>query len=106
LNGLTNLPLPQNNTEYNWLLVMNAGQQTLLKLLYPKSLNLSPENFDRIDSLYNSILSIKSISIAQPIVDRSIQLGRDIANSIYSWSQTDGGYNGFQRNFDPTYVFP
>src|SRR4051812_30899144 len=40
LNGLTNLPLPQNNSEYNWLIVLNAGQQTLLKLLYPKSLNL------------------------------------------------------------------
>ena len=31
LNGLNNLPLPQPNTEYNWLLALNAGQQTMLK---------------------------------------------------------------------------
>jgi hypothetical protein len=106
LNGLTNLPLPQPNTKYDWLLVMNAGQQTILKLLYPASINLMPENSDRIDSLYNSILSLKSYGLAQNIVDRSVQLGKDIANSIYNWSQSDGGHDGFQRNFDPTYVFP
>src|SRR5215217_5937949 len=106
LNGLSNLPLPEANMEYNWLLALNAGQETMLKLLYPKTQNISESNFARIDSLYNSVLSKKTAGSSQPVIDRSVKFGTDIAMAIYSWSQTDGGDNGFKRNFDPMFVFP
>src|SRR5215213_6894869 len=48
LNGLGALPMPEMNVEYNWLLSLNAGQQTMLKLLYPKTLNISEDDFVRI----------------------------------------------------------
>lgn len=106
LNGLTGLPLPQANAEYNWLVALNAGQQTMLKLLYPKAANISETDFLRIDSLYNSILVQEAMGISQTLIDRSVQFGKDIANAIYAWSQTDGGHEGFRKNFDPAYIFP
>jgi hypothetical protein len=106
LNGLASLPLPQGGTDYNWVLAMNAAQQTMLKLLYPSPENLLIEDFQAIDALYDNVLSQKGQGVSQAIVDRSVQFGKDIANAIYTWSTTDSGNNGFKKNFDPSYPFP
>jgi hypothetical protein len=106
LNGLNNLPIPQPNTEYNWLLALNAGQQTMLKYLYPDAINIASVEFAKIDELYNNIRSQKTTGSSQAVIDRSIKFGQDIANAIYTWSKTDGGDSGYKRNFDPFYNFP
>ena len=106
LNGLNNLPLPLPNMEYNWLIAMNAAQQTMLKYLYPNVSNLPEEEFVKIDALHNTVLAQKGNGFSQAVIDRSVKFGQDVANAIYTWSKTDGGDSGYKRNFDPSYQFP
>jgi hypothetical protein len=39
------------------------------------------------------------------VVDRSVQRGRDVADAIFAWSRSDGGHEGYLRNFPP-YIPP
>ena len=48
LNGLGNLPLPEQNVAYNWQLVLNAGQAEIIRNIY---IQTSDKNKAKIDSL-------------------------------------------------------
>ncbi len=106
LNGLNGLPEFASEKEYNPIIVLNQGQKTLLKLLYPSGLNLSSANSNKIDDLAKSIeqAELNNTDILKLV--RSKQLGDRIANLIFEWSKTDGGFEGFKRNFDPSFSFP
>jgi hypothetical protein len=105
LNGLSLLP-PDMNQSYHWLIALNAGQETLLKLLYPAPGNSHRFVHERIDSLSRAILANLSKGVAKSVVDRSVAFGRETAQAIFDWSATDGGHEGFKRNFDPSVSFP
>jgi hypothetical protein len=105
LNGLT-LPVPETGKSYHWALSLNASQQKLLKLLYPVPENSHGFIHNRIDSLAAGILKQYSGNISPEVVNRSVQFGELIAQSIYNWSITDGGDKAYKRNFDPSYTFP
>jgi hypothetical protein len=105
LNGLT-LPLQEAGKDYQWLLSLNAAEDTLLKLLYPVPDNSHRYVHQRIDSLTNAVYEKQKNGIDPETVNRSVQFGRAIALAIYQWSLTDGGNEGYKRNFDPAYVFP
>ena len=104
LTGLNNLPQPETGVSYNWTLVANAGQHHLLKLLYPVPDNLG--SHAQVDQLFSLIQSRESNGLPGTTINRSIQLGKAIAQTIYEWSKTDGGHEGFKRNFDPNFIFP
>lgn len=105
LNGLS-LPLPDAGKSYHWILSLNAAQQTLLKLLYPVPANSHRFIHERIDSLATAIHTTNAKSTDPEIVSRSVQFGDAIASAIYQWSLTDGGDQGYSRNFDPGFAFP
>jgi hypothetical protein len=106
LNGLNNLPLPSQGVSYDWPLALNAGQDTLLKLLYPRNENLDAENTRLIDTLANLIAEKRRKDLSADVVAASEKIGINIAVAIYNWSLTDGGHQGFKRNFDPSFPFP
>jgi hypothetical protein len=104
LNGLEDLPMPQPGQEYNWHIAYNAASSNILSLIYQQT---SDENKSRIDSLESTIYTALSNHINDPsIIDRSVQFGRDIAQTIYDWSLTDGGHRGYLNNFDREFVHP
>lgn len=105
LNGFT-LPLKSVDKTYHWVLSLNAAQDTLLKLLYPVPANSHRFVLERIDSLSNAIYAGHSSDIDPEIVKRSMEFGEAIALAIYDWSLTDGGDQGYTRNFDPNFLFP
>jgi hypothetical protein len=105
LNGL-NFAIPDPSLPYDWLISLNAGQQTILKLLYPVPANSHRYVHDKIDSLANLIHTNLSKGQSKTVVDRSVAFGKHIAESIFEWSKTDGGHEGFKRNFDPSIPFP
>lgn len=105
LNGLT-LPLPEKNTGYQWELVLNAAEDTLLKLLYPAPGNSHRFIHDKIDVLYRQLYTEHSKYISLTVANHSIKFGQAIALAIYQWSVTDGGDQGYARNFEPGYAFP
>jgi hypothetical protein len=103
LNELDALPEPEHDLEYDWALSLNAGQAFMLKALYPHA----PENtLDKINSLERSNKLVFAEGLDPDVVDRSIAFGQAVASAIFEWSKTDGGHEGYLRNFDPTYVLP
>lgn len=105
LNGLS-LPLAEPGKAYQWILSMNAAEDTLLKLLYPVPENSHRFIRNKIDSLYNAIHEEFSIGLDPAIINRSEEFGKNIAIALYEWSVTDGGDKGYEKNFDPSFVFP
>ncbi|XWW44407.1 vanadium-dependent haloperoxidase [Fibrella sp. USSR17] len=103
LSGLTALPKPEVGQPYNYPLALNAGQAMILKKLAP----FAPEaRLRRIDSLAVSINGELAVNEKPEVVSRSLAYGEAIAEAIFNWSKTDGGYEGYKQNFNPAYVFP
>ena len=101
LNQMPALPVPEPSKQYNWVVSLNAGQASIIKKFYPY--NTSGE----IDSLEALILDqeIKKTN-DQQMISRSVQFGKDIADAIFAWSETDGGKNGQKYVLDSTYQYP
>jgi PAP2 superfamily len=105
LSGLSALPKASGSLKYNWALVINAGQSQILKSLFA---NTSATNKTRVDSLQAAIQ--KTVLASTPddtlIVKRSNELGVALAKAIFEYSKTDGGHEGYTRNFPATYIVP
>jgi hypothetical protein len=104
LNGLGELPKPTPNLEYDWETAVNAGQAYMLKNLWQHS---NKVYYDRVDSLEKAILNSRTLIIKDASkIGRSVNLGREIAQSIYTWSNFDNGHLGYLTVFDPTFTYP
>lgn len=103
LNGLANLPKIEKSKKYNWVLSLNAGQSYMLKQLYEHT---SAANKTSIDSLEKVIYQSQIATTTEEVRERSVKFGQEIAQAIVEWSKTDGGYQGYKRNFDSTYQLP
>ncbi|WP_232834846.1 vanadium-dependent haloperoxidase [Pleomorphovibrio marinus] len=97
LNGLEQLPSPERNTSYNWKISLNAGQAFILKNIYQQA---SEEYVYKIDSLCELVLHSLSKDEEREVIERSVDFGQRIANSIFEWSMDDGGHRGYLKNFD------
>jgi PAP2 superfamily len=103
---LADMPIltkPETGKTYDWVIAMNAGQLAILKAYYPHS---STPVMGMADLLYNETLSLASKDKSQDVIDRSVKFGQTIAAEIYEWSKTDGGHEGYLRNFPTDYVMP
>jgi len=102
LQGLTALPQPEAGKTYNWALSANAAQAAIIRALYPAT---SASNKALVDSLEQALLNqFKETDDA--INQRSITFGQQIATALFEWSKTDGGHEGYTRNFPSSYVVP
>ena len=102
LQALTSLPQPESGQAYNWALSANAAQASLIRSLYPKT---SDTNKATIDSLEKA-LSILFQDTDAASNQRSIDYGRKVAEAIFTYSTSDGGHEGYTRNFPASYVLP
>jgi hypothetical protein len=107
LSALTTLPTTEAGKEYNWAISANAAEATIMSALYAEvSRPQAVANQRVIDSLEVILKNSYQVNVAQDIVERSEKLGQDIANAIFEWSKTDGGHEGYKRNFPTTYLVP
>jgi len=106
LNGLTSLPQPVTGEDYYWPLVLHAGQDTLIRLLFPCPQDMHSAHYRILDSTAKSWEQSLITNIPGSVINRSQKLGWDIALAIFNWSKTDGGHEMFLKHWDPTYVFP
>ena len=102
LNGLGNLPSTPPNTKINYVLALNAGQSAIIKSIYGFT---SAINIAKIDSLELAIYNQYKEGFNDSSNLASISYGRAIASAIYEWSKSDGGHEGYKRNFDSSFVF-
>ncbi|CAH1000331.1 hypothetical protein LEM8419_01484 [Neolewinella maritima] len=103
LSGLTYLPLPDATVDYDWPVVLSAGQAEILRKLYQQT---APDNMLRIDSLEERVYRARSGARTIPSTDPSVAYGRQIARLIYEWSKSDGGHRAYLRNFDKELQLP
>lgn len=102
LQGLMALPRPESEKIYNWALSINAAQAALLRNLYPTT---NTANKATIDSL-ETALTAQFSDADETVNQRSILFGRQVADAVFTWSKSDGGHEGYSRNFPASYVVP
>lgn len=104
------LRLPNPPKYYCPELALNAGQAYMLKALYGymDTVNAYKEQHRilRIDSLETVIRNQCAAQYSLEVVEASEAYGRTVAQKIYQWSLSDGGHEGYNRNFPTDYVVP
>ncbi len=103
LNGLNNLPKADTSKKYNWILSLNAAQARILSQIYVQT---SDQNKLKIDSLEKVVNAEFKEQADFETNERSKRFGQSIADSIFSWSISDGGHRGYLHNFDKKMTYP
>lgn len=107
LAALTTLPNTETGKSYNWALSANAAEANIMRALYAEvSRPQAVINKRIIDSVEVVLKNAYIVGVTQDIIDRSEKYGQSIADAIFEWSKTDGGHEGYKRNFPATYVIP
>jgi PAP2 superfamily len=103
LNGLKTLPKPDSTLEYNWLASNNAAQAAMARSVFANTTDVGKK---LIDSLETAVRASLVTTSTEAIVKRSEDYGKAIAAAIFEWSKTDGGHEGYLRNFPTSYTPP
>jgi hypothetical protein len=104
LDGLDSLPKPISGQKYDYKIALNAAQSLILKSIYNQT---SDANKTKIDSLENNVLEyFAEKNNDKGLIDRSVAFGRNVAQTIFEWSKTDGGHRGYLKNFDKKMIHP
>lgn len=101
LQGLQALPAQGANAAYHWPSVANAALAEIARLLFP---GRTPERRVALETL-EAIFEAQGVA-APGIRARSIERGQTVARAVFDWSTSDGGHEGFLRNFPTTYTPP
>jgi hypothetical protein len=101
LQGLEPLPADGANAAYHWPTTANAALAESARLLFPGM------TAERRAALQTLEASFEAQGVAAPgIRARSIERGQVVARAVFDWSRSDGGHEGYLRNFPTTYVAP
>jgi PAP2 superfamily len=103
---LTQMPAmttPEAGKEYNWAIAANYAMGYIARNFYP---TMPAEQLKAVQDLEESTLTSIVGSTSQEVIDRSKAWGVFIAQSVFEWSKTDGGHEGYNKNFPPTYTPP
>lgn len=103
LNELDELPQPAAGVDYHWGIVANSALQRITQHMF---FNTSDENQTAIEALYGDLHVGLAAGVDERIVSRSVTHGRVVADAVFIWSLTDGGYQGQLANFPANYVPP
>lgn len=103
LDGYNRTIWKEKEVDYNWELVANAADYTLLSYMFR---GLPPSNKVKIDLANDSIIKKYAKKCSKKIKLRSISYGEKIANEIIEWSKLDGGDEGYLNNFPEDFLPP
>jgi hypothetical protein len=92
--GILGVPVTGRNAAYNWAAVANAALASILRALFPTAPAAELAAVDALEA-----------GLAQPgpggVLSRSAARGREAAAAVFEWSKSDGGHEGYLRNFAP-----
>jgi hypothetical protein len=97
--GLPALPTPGMDVAYHWPSVANSTLAAMARNLFPAAPTDLQEEISRLEASLTA-------GVPAGIRDRSIRRGSAIAAAIHDWSKSDGGHEGYLRNFPVDYVPP
>ena len=104
LNGLADLPKVKANVEYNWAASANAAEAQILRNLYAKTSDANKAKIDSLEKL--TLAELKTENMTAEVLERSAVFGKQMADAIFEWSKTDGGHEGYDRNFPADFKVP
>ncbi|GAB4000539.1 hypothetical protein GCM10028807_53840 [Spirosoma daeguense] len=102
LQGLTTLPQPEAGQTYNWALSTNAAEAAMLKNLFPTTNAANKTTLDSLETALHTEFKDTDDAVNQ----RSVTFGKQIADALFEWSKTDGGHEGYTRNFPASFTVP
>jgi hypothetical protein len=103
LSGLADVPQAGRNTAYHWPTVANSSLATILRSLFPTA---ATQTREAIDGLEAGLAAGYRPGLPPGVFRRSVERGQQVAAAVFEWSTTDGGHEGYLRNFPPSYVPP
>jgi len=103
LNELASVPRVNWWAGYHWPSAANAALASLTRHLFPTA---SPANLTAVDALEEELAESFLAEVDVATHRRSVAFGRAVADAIFAWSQTDGGHEGYARNFPDDYSLP
>ncbi len=103
LNGLHVIPSRTKGNSYFAPITANAALASIIRYLFQ---NASPTNLASIDALELANEQLYASQISEPIFTRSRNYGHAVADAVYNWSVSDGGYQAYLNNFPPGYIPP
>lgn len=103
LNDLENLPRTYDWASYHWPTAANTALATMTRQMFPTA---SEENLAAIDTLEKEFAQRFQRQVNPMIYRRSVAWGLNMADTIYTWSLTDGGHEGYLRNFPEDFEPP
>ncbi|WP_341226846.1 vanadium-dependent haloperoxidase [uncultured Arcticibacterium sp.] len=96
LQGFDNVPVIEENQEYNWPIAVNASQHTLMKLLYGTTSDVYKTKMDDLKKEYEQTLKV---GVGTDAIERSIRFGAEMANAVWNYAKTDGGHLAYDNNY-------
>jgi hypothetical protein len=99
------LPQIDPSVEYNFAAAANAAMAEVARLYYPTMPSAQLSGVILLeDNTYNRLRESGGMSAAT--LERSKVWGKAVANAVFEWSKTDGGHQGYSKNFPTTYPIP
>jgi hypothetical protein len=86
LNGLTEVPQPSEDGEYDWDAVTDAAMLTVLSSLFESS----ADSVREFNTLYNLHLAARESATSEEVVARSTAYGEELGQALVEWISSDG----------------
>ncbi|MDX1992776.1 MAG: vanadium-dependent haloperoxidase [bacterium] len=86
VQGMNDLPLPEEGQVYDWASVANAALARVIEGLFP---NPSQETLDAIQELYLSQAEARTKEVGASVVRRSLDYGDMLAEELNAWIAGD-----------------
>jgi hypothetical protein len=103
LTDMPPMPPTMPGEIYHWPTVANSALGHVTRYLFA---NTSPENMAAIEALEQELSASFGPELDPAVVERSLARGDAITEAVFHWSMTDGGHEGYLRNFPEDYVAP
>jgi len=104
INYGLSMPKINSNDNYAWTIIMNNAFKYKFKNFFPDA--PSSQQLD-IERTFNSLMDKYEQDFDAATIERSLALGREVAEIIYTWSRTDKpGDAAYNKVKDPSYVPP
>jgi hypothetical protein len=96
------MPAAGRNSAYDWAAVANAALASILRSLFPTA---PAGQLAAVTALEERFADRFTVALPLGVAGRSIRRGQQFAAAVFEQSKSDGGHEGYLRNF-PAYEPP